>query len=99
MNPRVEYTIYEVTDFFEDRIEAIKSELKDNVEKGLMEPIHARKILDMYLSAQIHLKVSIALTEEEKIRGDFKYTERKQKAKGERSAVPDLQKAGHLLYG
>lgn len=99
MNPRVEYTIYEVYDFFNDRIEEIKKELSDKVKANKMEPIQARKILDMYLSAQIHFQVSISFTEEEKLRGDFKYTERKQKAKGELSAVPDLNKAGKLLYG
>lgn len=99
MNPKIEYTIYEVYDFFDERIEHIKNELSDKVKEGKIEPIEARKILDMYLSAKIHLQVSISLTEEEKIKGDFKYTERKRRAKGEVSSTPDLKKAAKMLYG
>lgn len=94
-DPKIEYNIYDVYEFFSKETEKVKQQMIADVASGDIDKIKAREKYDMYLSMMIYLQVCIGLANDEKYLDDNSFSMKHLYAKQEKesSGATKLRKA------
>lgn len=74
-NPKVEYNVFQVEEHYKNKTEKIKAYLKNKVESGNLDPIEARKELDMHLSMLLFMNTCARMAESESFIGDYTFSQ------------------------
>lgn len=86
MKPKVEYNIYEVHEFFKKDTKRVVKILSKMVDEKLIEPVEARKNLDMHLCMLTFLEVCVGMAEAEKYLKDGSFSAMHIYAKNEQES-------------